>query len=167
MHDSNIVIRATRAEDFEAIAEINSQPRAVWGTLQVPFTPVEVWRKRLAERPEGVYGLSACVDAAVIGSLVLHVETRSPRRRHAATLGMSVHDSWQGRGVGGALMIAAIELADRWLNLSRLELTVYVDNAPAVRLYEKCGFQIEGTLARYAFRDGAFVDAYAMARVRC
>lgn len=57
-------------------------------------------------------------------------------------------------------------MADRWLNLTRLELTVYTDNAPAVRLYEKYGFGLEGTHQQYAFRDGAFVDAYAVARLR-
>jgi putative acetyltransferase len=63
-------------------------------------------------------------------------------------------------------MKAAIELADKWLNLSRLELTVYTDNEPALRLYKKLGFEIEGTHRKYAFRDGAYVDAHAMARVR-
>jgi putative acetyltransferase len=166
MSNQNIVVRATRAEDFEAIAAINSRPRAVWGTLQIPFTPVDVWRKRLSERPDGLHALSACLGDEVVGSLGLLVAARSPRRRHAAELGMSVHDEQQGRGVGTALLAAAIDLAERWLNLSRLELTVYVDNAPALGLYKKFEFKIEGTLAKYAFRDGEFVDAYAMARVR-
>ena len=76
-----------------------------------------------------------------------------------------MRDDWHGKGVGSALMRAALEVADRWLELSRLELTVYTDNAPAIRLYEKFGFVREGTHKRYAFRDGAFVDAYAMARL--
>ena len=56
--------------------------------------------------------------------------------------------------------------ACRWLNLTRLELTVFTDNARAIALYKRCGFEIEGTLRQYAFRDGAFVDAYGMARVQ-
>lgn len=83
-----------------------------------------------------------------------------------ASVGMAVRDDWQGKGVGSALMQAATELADRWLNLTRLELAVYTDNAPAIHLYEKFGFVREGTLRQYAFRDGVFVDAYAMARLR-
>ena len=42
---------------------------------------------------------------------------------------MAVHDDWQGRGVGTALMGRALDPADNWLNLSRVELTVYTDNA--------------------------------------
>jgi L-phenylalanine/L-methionine N-acetyltransferase len=52
------------------------------------------------------------------------------------------------------------------LNLERLELDVYTDNEPAVRLYAKFGFVIEGTLSRFAFRDGRYADVYAMARLR-
>jgi putative acetyltransferase len=79
---------------------------------------------------------------------------------------MGVRDDRQGKGVGTALLQAAVDLADKWLNLERLELEVYVDNEPAVRLYKKFGFVIEGTLSRFAFRDGRYVDAYAMARLR-
>ena len=78
---------------------------------------------------------------------------------------MAVRDDRQGRGVGTALMTAAIELADRWLNLQRLELSVYTDNLAAMALYRKFGFSIEGTCRAYAFRDGEYVDAYMMARL--
>ncbi|HMR66031.1 MAG TPA: GNAT family N-acetyltransferase, partial [Anaerolineae bacterium] len=73
---------------------------------------------------------------------------------------------WQGRGVGTALMQAAVDLADKWLNLTRLELNVFTDNALAIRLYEKFGFTIEGTQVDYAFRDGRYIDSYLMARLR-
>jgi len=79
---------------------------------------------------------------------------------------MAVHDTWHAKGVGTTLMKALIDLADNWLNLARLELNVYTDNEPALRLYKKLGFEIEGTQKKYAFRDGSYVDAYAMARVR-
>jgi L-phenylalanine/L-methionine N-acetyltransferase len=79
---------------------------------------------------------------------------------------MAVRDDWQGRGVGTALMEAALDLADNWLNLTRIELNVYTDNEIGIALYERFGFEIEGTHRRYAFRNGEYVDAYSMARVR-
>ncbi|MEX1158044.1 MAG: GNAT family N-acetyltransferase, partial [Thermomicrobiales bacterium] len=51
-------------------------------------------------------------------------------------------------------------------NLRRLELEVYADNDPAVRLYQRFGFVIEGTPVAYAFREGGWADAYSMARLR-
>jgi putative acetyltransferase len=79
---------------------------------------------------------------------------------------MGVHDAYQGQGVGTALMTAAIDLADNWLNVIRLELSVWCDNIPAVRLYKRFDFEIEGTLRDYGFREGRYVDAYSMARLR-
>ena len=163
----SITIRRAEPTDYEAVRQIYASPNVVWGTLQMPFPSVEEWRKRLAEPPEGLFSLVACVENdEPVGHLGLHTFPTRPRRRHAGQLGMAVRDDWQGRGIGTALMQAAVDLADKWLNLTRLELTVYTDNAPAVRLYEKFGFTIEGTLVDFAFRDGRYVDAYLMARLR-
>jgi putative acetyltransferase len=43
---------------------------------------------------------------------------------------------------------------------------VYSDNAAAIRLYEKVGFVVEGIARDFALRDGVFVDALLMARLR-
>ena len=163
----NITIRRTEPSDYEAMQHIFTGPQAVWGTLQLPFPSAEQWRKRLAEPPEGLFSLVACVDNnEVVGQLDVHTFPTRPRRRHVGQIGMAVRDDWQGKGVGTALMQAAVDLADKWLNLRRLELEVYIDNGPAIRLYEKFGFTIEGTLVDYAFRDGHYVDTYMMARLR-
>ena len=63
-------------------------------------------------------------------------------------------------------MQAALDLADNWLQYTRIELTVFTDNADAIALYRKFGFEIEGTHKQYAFRNGRFEDVYAMARIK-
>jgi putative acetyltransferase len=161
-----ITVRHAEPEDYDAMHRIMSAPKVAMGTLQLPLQPAEAWRKRLAEPPEGLFLLVACVEGEVVGNLGLETSPNRPRMRHAGSLGMAVHDDWQGRGVGTALMGKALDLADNWLNLSRLELTVYTDNAAGIALYEKFGFEREGTHRRYAFRNGEYVDAYSMARIR-
>jgi putative acetyltransferase len=162
----NIQIRRAEPGDYRAVCEVHAQPNALRGTLQLPFPSEEKWKERLAKFGEHDYALVACVEGEIVGMLGLNAAPWSPRRAHVAHLGMAVHDKWAGKGVGTALMKAAIDLADNWLNLSRLELSVYTDNEAALRLYKKLGFEIEGTHRKYAFRDGAYVDAYTMARVR-
>ncbi|HEX8097885.1 MAG TPA: GNAT family N-acetyltransferase [Pyrinomonadaceae bacterium] len=166
MQVEGLQIRRAEPDDCSAIHEIFSSPKVVPGTLQLPYPSREQWRQRLASPPEGTYNLVAVADGSVVGMLGLHTFPNRPRRRHAATFGMCVHGQWQGKGVGAALLRACLDLADNWLNLTRLELEVFTDNEPAIRLYERFGFEREGTLRQHAFRDGRYVDSYVMARLR-
>ena len=160
-----IEVRAREPRDVEALTAIFACPGVIAGTLQLPFRSVEVRREWLARQDPLVHGLVAELDGRVVGSLTLRVEA-NPRRRHTGGIGMGVHDDYQGQGVGSALMTAALNLADNWLGLERMELTVFVDNARALALYKKFGFEIEGTARRFAWRNGEYVDAHTMARLR-
>lgn len=160
-----VTIRRAEPGDFAAVHQIYLCSNVIAGTLQLPFSSVETWRKRL-EPVEGVFQLLACTEQEVVGHLGLHTFPNSPRRRHVGAVGMAVRDDWQGKGVGSALLQAAVDLADQWLNLSRLELEVFVDNAPAIHLYQKYGFVVEGTAVDFAFRAGQYVNIFRMARLR-
>ena len=159
----DIRIRQAEAGDAQGLRDLYAMPKAQAGTLQMPYPTLAMWQKRLAERSG--YGLVAIVDELLVGDLGLWLEP-NPRRRHVAGIGMGVRDDWAGRGVGSALLGAAVDLADNWLNLQRLELTVYSDNAAAIALYRKFGFEQEGCSPAYGFREGRFVDAQHMGRVR-
>jgi putative acetyltransferase len=162
---SNVTIRAFEMDDWQQVAELWRQPEVVWGTLQLPYQSLDDLHRRLENPPEHLHRLVAVTDDGnVIG--LLGLEVGHGRRSHTGYIGMMVHPSFHNQGIGSALMQAAIDLAECWLNLSRIELTVYTDNPAAVHLYEKFGFQIEGALRRYAYRDGEYPDAYLMARVR-
>ena len=160
-----IVVRRAEPGDAEAIQQTFLGPRAIAGTLQMPYPSIEMWRKRLADVAPDDFLLVATIGGDVVGNFGLQAVSKSPRRRHVGAVGMAVRDDRQGRGIGTALLKAGLELADGWLNYQRLELSVYTDNVGAVHLYRKFGFAIEGTCRAYAFRDGRYVDAHQMARL--
>ena len=164
--DPKIVVRRCEPDDFEAVWRIFQDESAQSGTLQLPHPSREMWRKRMAELPDTDFMFVSCVDGQVVGQAGLHSAARSPRRAHAMMIGMAVRSEWQGKGAGSALMGTIVDLADNWLNVFRLELTVYTDNERAIALYRKFGFETEGTHKAYALRDGRYVDSYAMARLR-
>jgi L-phenylalanine/L-methionine N-acetyltransferase len=161
-----ISVRRAEPEDCGALYAIFSGPEVVAGTLQLPFPSREGWRKKLSDPPDGLFSLVACAEGEVVGSISLITSPNRPRRRHAGSIGMAVRDDWQGKGIGTKLMEAALDLADNWLGLTRIELEVYTGNEAGIALYKKFGFEIEGTLRRFALRDGEYVDAYSMARLK-
>lgn len=160
-----VIVRAASPDDAASITTLHNLPGYRYGTLRTPFHVVAEIRAFLESPPAGSKRLVADLDGRVIGDIGL-TPAANPRRRHAASIGMGVADGFIGRGVGSALMKAALDIADNWLDLRRIELTVFADNADAIRLYERNGFEIEGRLRMFAFRDGAYVDAFTMARVR-
>jgi L-phenylalanine/L-methionine N-acetyltransferase len=163
-----ITVRRASTQDAAAFARIMGDPAVYPGLMQLPFTDEETWRARLAENfsPGKIdLPLAAELNGAVVGTAGLHPVGPALRRRHALTLGISVLPEAQGKGVGSALMAAMCDYADRWAGALRLELTVYCDNAAAIHLYRKFGFEIDGTFRGYALRDGRYVDAYSMARL--
>ena len=160
----NLVIRHAEPQDYLALARVYSYPLAAGGTLQVPLQSAEVWKTRLSQMAPLDRILVAVADGEVVGNLGLHPQT-NVRRSHVAGIGMAVRDDWHGKGIGKALLRNAVDLADNWLGLVRLELTVWTDNSAAQRLYASEGFVVEGTHRAYALRHGRYTDALAMARL--
>jgi putative acetyltransferase len=79
---------------------------------------------------------------------------------------MAVRDDWRREGVGTRLMEAALDLADNWLGLTRLDLRVLVANDAAIALCRKFGLEVEGTHERFALRGGRYTDAHVMSRLK-
>jgi putative acetyltransferase len=159
-----VVVRHSEPEDAHTIKAIFACENAYSQTLQLPFVSNKNWGERMANIPENVYSFVAEIDAKVVGNLGFEI-CKNQRRRHVGLFGMGVRDDYQGQGVGSALLTALLKLTDQWLNLRRIELTVYTDNEAAIALYKKFGFVIEGESKDFAFRNGEYVNAYNMARL--
>lgn len=159
-----ITIRHCEKADIESVKALYEQPSCFAATTELPFSSVSKWVKQFEQRPENFYSLVAEFEGEIIGEIAMQVYS-SPRRQHAATMGMAISESFQGQGIGSKLLNAIIELANNWLALTRIELEVYTDNEAAIQLYQKHGFVVEGKARAFAFRNGHYVDAYLMARV--
>lgn len=163
-----ITLRRATPADAAAFARIMGEPEVQANLLQLPYPSVETWQRRLADNDapgNTTLALVAERGGEVVGSAGLHPVGPVLRRRHAAMLGISVAREHQGRGVGAALMRGLVDYADRWGQILRIELTVFADNARAIALYERFGFEHEGRARAYALRDGRYEDVLQMARL--
>jgi len=111
------------------------------------------------------------------------IEAPGPRRRFVHVGGVSFHgvdwrnrwaevgifigrkDYW-GRGFGTDALRALVRWAFSELNLNRVWLRVYEDNARAIRSYEKVGFRLEGRLRQDRFHRGRYWDTLIMGVLR-
>ena len=85
------------------------------------------------------------------------------RLSHTGWIMVGVRHDAQRRGIGSILLRVLLATAERVAKLTKVQLTVFVDNAPAIRLYQRLGFEIEGVHRQFARRDDGFVSAYSMA----
>lgn len=161
---ANLHIRAIRPDDADDLAALQSLPGYRYGTLRMPYPSSPTVKKHIEGMGPNAISLVGFIDDVMVGNAGLH--QTAARRSHSASIGMGVHDDYRRRGIGRALLGELVAIADNWLNLRRLELTVYSDNIGAITLYQSFGFEHEGIHRDYAYRDGAFVDAVAMARIR-
>lgn len=159
-------IRPPRPEDTEDLYALRRMPGVFENTMGLPSD-------RVVQTGEFIAGLdvddhqfvAAAENGHVVGLAGLQLFA-NPRKRHAASLGIYVHTDYQNQGAGTALIKALLDLADNWLMLVRLELDVYTDNARAIHLYEKLGFEREGVLRKAAIRGGRYADLLMMSRLR-
>jgi len=102
-------------------------------------------------------------EGHIVGRLSI-ARDQHPASYHVADLGLMVAVTHRRRGIGRALLDAAVEWA-RESGVQKLELHVFPHNEPAIRLYETYGFEREGYRRAHYRRAGDYVDAIVMALV--
>jgi len=149
-------LRPAAAGDGRELAELFAAVAAERDGIATE-PPVDV-AARTAQFAAGSDGsLVAVADGAIIG--MLHLETS---RFGFGEVSMLVDRDWRGRGVGSALLRAAIDRA-RGLGLHKLSLEVFAHNDAGIALYRKCGFVDEGRrIGQYRRSSGELWDSIIM-----
>ncbi|SBW03913.1 Toxin-antitoxin system, toxin component, GNAT family [uncultured Eubacteriales bacterium] len=159
-------IRPPRPEDAEELWELRRMPGVFENTMGLPSNRVTQTQEFIAGLDVDDHQFVAVTEDGHVVGLAGLMLFSNPRKRHMASLGIYVHTDYQNQGAGTALVKALLELADNWLMLVRVELDVYTDNAKAIHLYEKLGFEREGVLRKAAIRNGRYADLLMMSRLR-
>ncbi|HEY1321590.1 MAG TPA: GNAT family N-acetyltransferase [Streptosporangiaceae bacterium] len=108
--------------------------------------------------------LVAELDGRLAGYIRVKPATMLRENAHVlGIVGLAVAPGDRRRGVASALLAAAEHHA-RARGARKLSLRVLGTNEPAMRLYERCGFQREGTLRDEFLIDGRFVDDVLMTK---
>lgn len=165
MAPEGLIIRPFHPNDAADQYEIVSHPAVAQMLLQLPsmeFRETLAWAER---RQPGQHRLVAASGGKVVGAGSL-IHAQNPRLAHSGRLGMMVHPDYWRQGIGRRLLAGLLDIADNWLNLRRVELEVFTENAAAIHLYQSFGFATEGTRRQVAFGAGRWLDDQVMARLR-
>jgi RimJ/RimL family protein N-acetyltransferase len=129
-----------------------------------------VGRLGLSEAKGGTFLLGAWLGPQMVGMIGLERQFL-PKLRHSAELNsMLVTPQHVGKGIGLALIEECLAQARRAQGLELITLRVSADNASAIKLYEKAGFQACGTVPRAAKLTNSqgrsrYIDRLTMALV--
>ena len=146
---------------------------AIWRIFQAVIQggdtyvyPADTPRESLTERwlAPNMHTYVADVNGAVNGTYILKANYPG-RGSHVANASYMVHPDAQGKGLGTAMCAHSLKEARR-LGFRAMQFNLVVStNAPAIRVWQKMGFQIVGTLpGAFDHRQQGYVDAYVMYR---
>ena len=126
--------------------------------------PVEGIRQRISDVAtlDNCLFLVAEAERKIVGTLTCGGGTLKADH-HMTALGVYVAKEWRDQGIGAGLMKRCVEWAKASPVVERVELEVYAQNARAIHLYEKFGFEREGCKRRLYIQHGAPIDMLIMA----
>jgi RimJ/RimL family protein N-acetyltransferase len=153
---AQFAVRPASADDAQAIAELFAAVAAERDGIATE-PPVDI-----GERAAQFARITASSIVAVAGGQIIGMIGVEASRHGFGEIGMHVDRGWRGRGVGTALLAAALGWA-RDQGLHKLCLEVFPHNAAAIALYRKCGFVEEGRRVRqYRRASGELWDSIVM-----
>ncbi len=160
----SIIIRPVSEDDAPSIWNIARQQGVIETILALPSDRLQQRIERLKGLTSDDHWFVAEQEGAVVGLAGLHVG--QGRLRHSGHVFLFVTHTAQGQGIGTRLLETLLDVADNWLMLRRVELTVFAGNSRAKALYERLGFVVEGLRKMSGISEGQLHDEYLMARYR-
>lgn len=128
--------------------------------LPLEIKKTEGWFERNKNRTDR-YDAVIEADGRPVGLIgLLSVDQKNKKAEYYVTIG---EGDYLGRGIAYRASKLLLEYAFTELGLERVYLYTEVDNAAAVRSYERIGFKREGVLKNDLFSKGRFVDRYLYA----
>lgn len=161
-------LRAPRPEDATLIVGAIANPDVVAGIgawAHRPYTLEDARRWIDDSRPgEIVWAIEDLADGQFAG--VTGLNDIDHRNRHCWWgIWIGPPSRW-GRGLGTEACLLATGYAFRHLGMEKVCLSVYETNPRARRVYERCGYVLEGSLPRDALVHGRLVTRHIMSAFR-
>lgn len=164
---NHVIVERARPEDAAELLEFTKIIGAQSDNLTYGAEGVGASVEQEADFLKGLYDsqkeifLVAKTDGKIVGTANF-AASQKPRLSHRGEIGISVERSMWGQGIASMLMQQLIDFAKNQAKVELISLEVRSDNAAAIHLYEKFGFQKYGTFPGFLKINGKWIDADCM-----
>ena len=160
------IIREARTTDVLQYRDLRlfalqNAPTAFSADYQTNLSrPMSFWENRLQPDEDSTI-FFAEHENHLIGMTGIRRRESLKTRHGADVLSVFVHPEWRGLHIAEKILEACVSWGIA-RNVNILKLGVMATNISAVRLYERCGFEIYGTEPRDVFYEGNYYDLHLM-----
>ncbi len=168
MQISRVKLRPITTNDTAKMVIWRNNPlilKTVFNSRPINQTEHLAWFNSLINNPKRLEFIIEIVESGeAIGRIGFdNIDHFNQKAEYSISIGETT--AW-GKGYGSEASHLILEYGFNQLNLNKIYLKVFADNQPAVKLYEKMGFIVEGVLKKDVFKDGEFRDVLFMSIFR-
>jgi ribosomal protein S18 acetylase RimI-like enzyme len=165
-----IILRTAKEADAEIVWKtLSSQPKIFYRYIHgLTKETVDSWYPKekidiSKSYPINVFELTDSGDeAGFLGNAIFLFHSPLSHRGHIAKYGFGVIPEYQGLGIGKALLEFALGVIKDFSDIKKIQTEVVCENYPAINLYMKSGFKIEGHRLKSWALDDKYFDTYIM-----
>ncbi len=160
-NEPTMKIRALERTDLKNIHIINNKAETMRLWFEEPYESLDeltsLYDKHIHDNTERRFVIEA--NDTFIGI----VELMSIDYIHrTCEIQIIIISGFSGKGYAQKALKTGVDYAFNTLNMHKVYLWVDIDNAPAIHIYKKLGFKIEGTIKEQFFAGGRYHDSYFM-----
>lgn len=163
------IFREPRAEDSKALMRfinsvIEEKMSGIMMNKKVTLSKEEAWLRKIMKeiRSRETVMLTVESEGKIVGNC--HTERHSMKLSHRAMIGIALEKEARGKGIGEALMQAAVALTrKRMKGVESIDLYTFDYNKRAQKLYKKLGFVEVGRIPRGVKEGNRYFDELIMA----
>ncbi len=167
LYTERLVLRPVQDHDQEWVFKGFSHPEVTryfdltYPTFEATAAQME-WYKTNTENGTGHYWVVSSTYGEFMGVFSIYFINRT---HHKAEIGYWLFPEFWGKGYASEALQAILHVAQHTLLLHRISAEVEPENTDSCKLLQKLGFELEGTLRDYEFKNGKYNDLQVWAKL--
>ena len=164
---SKLKLRGYTEADIDRLVELANNKHVskyLIDTFPYPYTQKDaIWWIQTGHNLNGSTNFVIENDGIFVGGI--GVTPSQGWKSHSAEIGYWIGEAYWNKGIGTDALFQMTDYAFHKLNLKKLFAPVIEGNSASMRILEKCGYILEGTLNTEVFKNDQFHNIHYYAKI--